>query len=56
MDLAIGCRDNPQAMSEILTSSACMLSWVMAGWNSFSTCKLSGLGFGEVISLRPWIG
>ena len=39
-DLAIGCRDNPQSMSEIFTSSACMPSWVMARRKSLFICML----------------
>ena len=39
-DLAIGCRDNPQSMSEIFTSSACMPSWLMARRKSLSMCML----------------
>ena len=37
---AIGCRDNPQSMSVILSSSACMPSWVMARRKSLSICML----------------
>ena len=36
----ISCRDNPQSMSVILTSSACLLSWVMARRKSLSICTL----------------
>ena len=39
-DLAIGCRDSSQSMSEIFTSSACMLSSVMARRKSLSICML----------------
>ena len=39
-DLAMGCRDNLQSMSVILTSSACMPSYVMARRTSLSICML----------------
>ena len=43
-------------MSEILTSSACMLSCVMAMHNTLPICMLYGLVSGQFVSLRPWIG
>ena len=39
-DSAIGCRDNSQSISVILTSRACMPSWVMARRMSLSICLL----------------
>ena len=40
-------------MSEILTSSACMLAWVMARQNSFSICMLQSV-MGRLRSL-DWV-
>ena len=51
-DLTIGCRNNSPSMSEIPTSSACMLSWVMARRKSLSICMLPWIRAG--LYARDW--